>query len=266
VTRRDPDLRIAAVVAAWIGVALLADAVALPGPPANEFTRQLVLAVTTWLVLVLLLRREPILVRVQTVLVVLLATATEYLFSVVLGAYVYRIDTVPGFVPPGHGLIYLGALALGRSRALRSHSRAAVAAVVVAGSGWSAYGLLFADRRDLLGAFWFCCLLGFLAWGPARLLYVGAFVMVGCLELVGTALGTWTWQPVDPVLHVIWQGNPPSGVAGGYGWFDLWAGLLAPVLVTAWRSVRAERREGLVVQQPVGGHGVPPEGAVHPVQ
>ena len=230
------DLRIAGAVLAWIGAILLADAD--PALQRHELAGQLALAALTWLLLAGLLVRESALVRVQTVLVVALASLVEYTFSPLLGAYVYRIGTVPGFVPPGHGLVYLAALALGRGPLLRAHSRAAVALTVVVGGGWAGYGVVFAERRDVLGAFWFCCLLGFLAWGRARLLYVGAFVVVSYLELIGTALGTWAWQPSDPVLHLIGQGNPPSGAAGGYGWFDLYAGLLAPVLIARWRSWR----------------------------
>lgn len=235
VTRLDPDLRIAALVLAWIGAILLVDAV--PAGQAHELSRQLVLAALTWLVLAVLLRRESLLVRVQTLLVVVFATMVEYTFSPLLEAYTYRIGTVPGFVPPGHGLVYLAALALGRSRLLTDHARLAVSAVVVLGGAWAGYGLVFAERSDVLGAFWFCCLLGFLAWGTSttgRLLYVGAFIVVSYLEIVGTALGTWAWQPADPVLHLIGQGNPPSGAAGGYGWFDLYAGLLAPPLIAWW--------------------------------
>jgi hypothetical protein len=221
-----------------------------PGLQGPRFARPLVLAISTWLLLAALLRREPVLVRVQTVLVVCFASMVEYTFSPLLGAYVYRIGTVPGFVPPGHGLVYLAALALGRSRLLRAHSRAAVALTITVGGAWTGYGLLFAGRPDVLGAFWFCCLLGFLAWGRARLLYVGAFVVVSYLELVGTSLGTWAWQPTDPVLHVIGQGNPPSGAAGGYGWFDLWAGLLAPVLIAWWGRRRDRKRRPDQPDQP----------------
>jgi hypothetical protein len=64
------------------------------------------------------------------------------------------------------------------------------------------------------------------------MVYVGAFVVVSYLELAGTALGTWAWASSDPVLHAVGQGNPPSGAAGGYGWFDLYALLLAPRLLT----------------------------------
>ena len=98
-------------------------------------------------------------------------------------------------------------------------------------------GLLTPGRPDQLGAFWYLCLLGFLIWGRSRMLYVGAFVVVSYLELVGTALGTWAWAAVDPVLGVVGQGNPPSGAAGGYGWFDLYAILLAPRVLVGWAAL-----------------------------
>jgi hypothetical protein len=236
--RHDRNVLVALIVLGWIGAILLVDSVAaLRG---HELTRQLVLTALTWLLLGLLLRREPPLVRVQTLLVVALASAVEYTFSPLLGAYTYRIGTVPGFVPPGHGLVYLAALALGRSGLLARHSRLAVVATVAIGGLWAGFGLIFADRPDVLGAFWFGCLLGFLIWGRARLLYVGAFVVVSYLEIVGTTLGTWAWRPDDPVLHLIGQGNPPSGAAGGYGWFDLYAVLLAPRLIGWWSRWRAQ--------------------------
>jgi hypothetical protein len=264
VIRPGRDLLTAAAVVAWIGAILLADAV--PAGRSHELVRQLVLAVLTWLVLAALLRRESLLVRVQTLVVVVLATMVEYTFSPLLEAYTYRIGTVPGFVPPGHGLVYLGALALGRSPLLRRHARAAVLGVVLIGGAWAGYGLLFAERRDVLGTFWFGCLLGFLVWGRARLLYVGAFVIVSYLEILGTALGTWTWRSTDPVLHLIGQGNPPSGAAGGYGWFDLYAGLLAPVLIARW----SRRRQGVSAvsvcscSSPLVATALPPNGPSAP--
>jgi hypothetical protein len=225
----------AAAVLAWIGLVLAADGVrALDGV---EGWRQAVLGVGTWLVLAVLLRREAPLVRTQTLVVVALATCVEYTFSPLLQAYVYRLGTVPPFVPPGHGLVYLAALTLGRSALFARAPRLLSWATGVVGGAWALAGLLglgahgTGGRHDVLGAFWFACLLGFLLWGPNRLLYVGAFVVVSYLELLGTALGTWAWAATDPVLHVVGQGNPPSGAAGGYGWFDLWAMLLAPRLL-----------------------------------
>ena len=55
----------------------------------------------------------------QVAVVVAFATAIEYLCSPLLGIYTYRLHNVPAFVPPGHGLVYLAALALEMGGALR---------------------------------------------------------------------------------------------------------------------------------------------------
>jgi hypothetical protein len=242
--RSLPDLALAAAVLAWIGIVLVLDA-------DGSLARQRLLGGLTWLLLVALLRRESALVRAQTAVVVGFATAVEYTFSPLLEVYLYRFGNVPLYVPPGHGLVYLAALALGRSAVLRARPRPAVAATLLVGGAWAAHGLLLAERRDMLGAFWFACLAGFLLWGRSRLLYVGAFVVVSALELAGTALGTWQWQPYDPT-GLVSIGNPPSGAAGGYGWFDLAALLLAPRLLALRR-----RREPATGGSPVlsGGSG-----------
>ena len=137
--------------------------------------------------------------------------------------------------------MYLSAFALGHSPWVRRRLRLACGVVLVPLGLWAAHGLLLAERPDALGAFWFACLAAFVRWGPSREVYVGAAVVVTWLELAGTALGTWTWQREDPVgwLSI---GNPPSGAAGGYGWFDLVALLAAPVVLGWWGSLRTRVR------------------------
>ena len=66
--------------------------------------------------------RETRLVRVQTAVVVVFATVVEYTFSPLLEVYTYRFDNVPMYVPPGHGLVYLAALAIGRTAFVRRTS------------------------------------------------------------------------------------------------------------------------------------------------
>lgn len=222
-----------AVTVMWVPLVLLLDRGA-------TLLEQRALGVATWLLLVALIRREALLVRAQVAVVVVFATVVEYTFSPLLGVYVYRLDNVPAFVPPGHGLVYLCALALGRSDWLRGRLHVWVPVTVVAGGAYAGWGLLLAERRDVLGAFWFACLVGFLAARPlhrSRGLYVGAFGIVTYVELLGTWWDTWTWQPNDPT-GLVAIGNPPSGAAGGYGWFDLAAVLAAPALVRAWTRLR----------------------------
>jgi hypothetical protein len=227
----SPPLWVAAVVLVWVPAVLVADRAATP-------TAQTLLGVATWALLLAVLAALDPLVRVQTAVVVVFATAVEYTFSGWLHVYVYRLHDVPAFVPPGHGLVYLAALALGGWALVRQHARVAVTATVAVGGLYALWGLSpLAPRLDVLGAFWFGCLLAFLAWGPSRLLYVGAFVVVTYLELVGTSLHIWTWAPHDPT-GIVAMGNPPSGAAGGYGWFDLVAVLAAPAVLVTVRRVR----------------------------
>jgi hypothetical protein len=229
-TRRPwPPLGIGGGVVAWITLVLLIDA-------DGSLAVQRLTGLLTWAVLIAVLSRESTLVRVQTGVVVAFATAVEYTFSPLLEVYTYRFDNVPMYVPPGHGLVYLAALAIGRTLWVQRHERDLTALVILVGGAYAGYGLLVADRTDVLGAFWYLCLVGFLLWGPSRGLYIGAFVVVTYLEIAGTALGTWTWQQHDPT-GLVSIGNPPSGAAGGYGWFDLAALCAAPWLVRIWWRV-----------------------------
>lgn len=222
----------ALVVLTWVPVVLALDRFATP-------EGQRLLGVGTWLLLIALLAWEAPVVRAQVVVVVAFATLVEYTFSGWLGVYVYRLDNVPWYVPPGHGLVYLAALAIGRSGPLRRHERQAVTTTVVLGALYAAWGLSpLAPRPDVLGAFWYLCLVGFIVFGRNRLLYVGAFVVVTYLELLGTWTGAWTWQPYDPT-GLVAMGNPPSGAAGGYGWFDLAAVALAPGAVRRLAALSA---------------------------
>ena len=91
-------------------------------------------------------------------------------------------------------------------------------------------------------------LLLFLWRGRNRAVYAGVFLVVAALELYGTAIGTWRWAPALPGLGIP-DGNPPSGVAAGYVWFDVMAMLVAPKLLQA--LVRAPARRTLQQPQPL---------------
>jgi hypothetical protein len=211
---------------------------------------QRVAGILTWLVLCAALSRVAPVVRAQTVTVVVVATVVEYVFSPTLEVYSYRFDNVPAFVPPGHGLVYLSAVAIGHAAYVRRHARTACVLVLVLGGGWAGYGVLLADRPDALGAFWYACLVMFMLFGPSRAVYVGAFAAVSYLEIVGTHLGTWAWASTDPTGWVS-IGNPPSGAAGGYGWFDLAGLLAAQPLLRLWGRVSPGRPTAPAVAPPV---------------
>jgi hypothetical protein len=238
------------VVVLWAGATLVLDQWA-------SLAQQYALGAMTWLLLLALLRHEDRVTRVQVGIVVVYASVVEYVFAGWLGVYVYRLENVPSFVPPGHGLVYLAALAFGRT-AWAHRQRWLVPATLAACGAWALWGLFLSPQTDVLGAFWFLCLLAFSRLTRNGTVYAGAFLVVSYLEVLGTSLGTWTWQPYDPT-GLVAIGNPPSGIAGGYAWFDFAALTLTP-RVLAWWDSRREPREDLVVEQPVAAHHAPAVG------
>lgn len=246
---------IAAAVFAWTTLVLVCDG-------SGSLLEQRLFGVATWLLLIGFLAGETPLVRAQVGVVVVFASAVEYTFAPLLEVYSYRFDNVPAYVPPGHGLIYLCALALGRTAWVHRRQIGLRTAVVAAGGAYAGWGLLLAERTDVLGAFWFACLVGFLYLGQSRTLYLGAFAIVTYLELVGTWAGTWAWSTHDPT-GVIPIGNPPSGAAGGYGWFDLAALYAAPLLLAGWAAGRRWARAA-ACRNPLLARALPPAGPGRP--
>lgn len=230
--RGNRDVAIAATVAMWVALVLGLDTGASIG-------QQRLLGLGTWLLLLAALRGESRATRVQVGVVVVFASVVEYVFAGALGVYVYRLDNVPAFVPPGHGLVYLAALAIGRSAWAHRNARAFTATTVAACGLWALWGLLLSPTFDVLGAFWFGCLVVFTFRGRSPLVYAGAFLVVSYLEVVGTSLGTWAWQHHDPT-GLVAIGNPPSGIAGGYAWFDAAALALTPRILRWWADRRKD--------------------------
>jgi hypothetical protein len=196
------------------------------------YPEQLVLGAVTWLVLAGALTRVPLERRVQALGVVAFATVGEVTGSLIWGVYSYRLHNLPLFVPPAHGLVYLSGLAL--ATALRAHARTLVLAAASVAATWGLLGLTVLPRRDVAGAIGVPLLLAFLWRGRNRAVYAGVFLVVASLELYGTAVGTWRWAHELPGLGIP-DGNPPSGVASGYVWFDVMALLVAPYLLAVTR-------------------------------
>jgi hypothetical protein len=217
----------AAAGPAYLGVLLAVDTQA-------TYPAQLALGVLTWGVFVTALVPLAPLARAQALGVVLFATAGEITGSLIWGVYTYRLHNLPLFVPPAHGIVYLSGLAL--VGIVRGRVLVGVAAAIAV--AWGVAGVTVLPRADAAGAIGVVLLCIYLWRGRARATYAGVFLVVAALELYGTSIGTWRWAAEVPGLGLS-QGNPPSGVASGYVWFDVMALLLAPWLVNTSRNIRA---------------------------
>jgi hypothetical protein len=219
-----------AAAAAVAGAAYLAGLLALDRYASHP--EQLALGALTWAVLAAALTRVSGERRAQALGVVVFATIGEVTGSLIWGVYTYRLHNLPLFVPPAHGLVYLTGLAL--ATALARHARTLVTVAAVGAAAWGILGLTVLPRRDVAGALLVPMLLLFLWRGRNRAIYAGVFLVVAALELYGTAIGTWRWARELPGLGIP-DGNPPSGVASGYVWFDVMALLTAPLALALVR-------------------------------
>jgi hypothetical protein len=216
-------LPFAAMVLCVIASFLALDHFASPG-------QQLMLGAATWLILIAACASLGPEDRVRALLVVAVATCAEVLGSIVLGAYTYRLENLPAFVPPGHGLVFLAGLRISQSKPVRRHARAFLAAVIAIVAAWGLAGLVLLGRTDVLGAITGALLIYVLLRGRAPTLYAGVFLIVGFLEIYGTSIGAWHWAATAPDTPLP-TGNPPSGIAGVYVLFDVAAIALAPRLL-----------------------------------
>ena len=200
---------------------------------------QLLLGLAAWVALAVALRGVPTLLRAQALVVVVVATCAEVLGSVIWGVYTYRLENLPSFVPPCHGLVYLAGASLALWAAPRKELLVRFALVAVV--AWGIAGVTVLPRTDVGGALGAALLAVFLVRGRAPAVYAGVFLVVAWLELYGTAIGTWEWAAAIPGTGVP-QGNPPSGVASGYIFFDVVALALAPWLIRLAERTRPGSR------------------------
>ena len=219
---------------AWYGLAIPAYLFAFLAVDTGGQGRQLAIAALTWAVLAAACVPLAPEQRLRVALVIVAATIGEVTGSLLWGVYSYRLENLPAYIPPGHGLVYLSGLGL--SVALQRHARKLVVAAALAAATWGIAGLSLLPRLDVAGAFGVPLLLLALWLGRNRAVYAGVFAVVCALELYGTWLGIWTWHPELPGLGIP-DGNPPSGVASGYVCFDVFAVVVAARLLKASNTV-----------------------------
>jgi len=178
--------------------------------------RQYILGAIAFVALIMMLLGENRETRLQVIVAVAFATWGEHFASIYMGGYTYRFENVPAYVPPGHGMVYLTAIALARSGLFQRHARRIAAFVIVVCGAWSVWGISgYTEQGDALGALMFTIFLGFLFLGRSPMVYLAAFFITTWLEIIGTAVGAWKWAAIDPVLGLS-QANPPSGVTFWY--------------------------------------------------
>ena len=221
--RERATLKLAAVFALYWLVCLRLDA-------QSTAITQAFIGLTTWMFLAVVLRFSTSEERIQVVTMIGVATFFECLFSLIWGAYEYRLGNLPIYVPAGHGLFYYTALRLAELSFLRRHSRLIVLCVFMGSAALLARNLASAplsEISDMLGLVTWVTFIPFILRKQFALLYAVSFTMTMALEFYGTSLGVWTWAPILPWLRLS-AANPPACIGAGYCILDAITRWLAP--------------------------------------
>ncbi|TVZ56808.1 hypothetical protein OD91_2108 [Lutibacter sp. Hel_I_33_5] len=159
--------------------------------------------------------------REQIIYAVLIAIIGEYLFCLGFGMYTYRLENVPHYVPPGHAIMYLGVFYFVRQPKVIINRKNLELALYSINGLFATYFLLF--KNDVLG-FSLTVIIFYIVYKKPRerLFYLGMYLAIAILELIGTSYGCWWWPTTwFGKVSFIPSGNPPSGISFFYFGLDL---------------------------------------------
>jgi hypothetical protein len=160
-------------------------------------------------------------IREQLVYAVLVGFVGEYLFSLGMGMYTYRLENIPHYIPMGHALVYAGVLYFTKTVFSKNNMNILEKIVTVFIFLYAALFLIF--KNDVFGfVLTIATLLILRKQKRERLFYVTMYLAVAFLEIVGTSFECWWWPTTAwDVIPFLPSHNPPSGISFFYFLLDL---------------------------------------------
>jgi hypothetical protein len=171
--------------------------------------------------------------RLMAILFVPFSALGEFIFSLVFQLYTYKFGAVPFYVPFGHAILFSTGLLIAELPLVLANEARVRWALVAFHAGL--FGGAALALGDTLSAIFGALFVLILYRKRARPFYLIMGVLVLYIELVGTALGCWFWEPRPfGILHTT---NPPVGAFVCYVIADILvmkiAARLAPLIARA---------------------------------
>ncbi len=160
-------------------------------------------------------------IRELMIYAVIVGIIGEYLFSLGMSMYTYRLENVPFYIPPGHAIVYITTIYFCKQKSIKVNrlllEKIFTIAIVL-------YGLVFLiTKGDVFGFVMTLTVLLLLKNKPReRLFFLSMYIVVAFLEIVGTTYECWYWPTTAwDVIPFLESGNPPSGISLFYFLLDL---------------------------------------------
>ena len=216
---------------------------------------QWLMSIPVWLTLIVRLYFSTTAVRAVTIGVLIAATIGECIFSLWWGFYIYRLDNLPLFIPPGHAILYLAALSAAEWRVSKRWPQGFCMVAIVVGTVWMILGLTVLPQKDFMGVLGHIWWMAFVWWGRLPTAVAGVFYGVTYIEIFGVQAGTWRWAEhawgVESWFFTL--GQPPVGTTMFYTIFELGGFFIGPwIYFGIRRLIRRLRRAPAGAAAPVG--------------
>jgi hypothetical protein len=152
---------------------------------------------------------------------VLIAIIGEYLFSILMGMYTYRLENIPHYVPPGHAIVYVAVLYFSKAASIIKNRKRIEVFFTIFILVYASVFLIF--KEDVFGFIMSIATLIILRNKPReRLFYLTMYIAVAYLEIIGTNYLCWKWpETAWGVISFLKSANPPSGISLFYFLLDL---------------------------------------------
>lgn len=162
-------------------------------------------------------------IKEQMIVATLIAIIGEYLFSIALGMYTYRLENVPHYIPPGHALVYVAVLYFSKASSIIRIKKLLEIYLTIAIILYTSAFLFL--KNDVFGFVMTAATLYILRKKPReRLFYLTMYISVAVLEIIGTSYQCWWWpETAWNTFDFLPSANPPSGISFFYFGLDLGA-------------------------------------------
>ncbi len=159
-------------------------------------------------------------VKEQLIYAFFIGIIGEYVFSLALGMYSYRLENIPHYIPFGHALVFLGVYSFSRKPKIRLNSKKINLFLTIFIILYALVFLVF--KKDVFGFVMTILVFYSLRKHPKeKLFYLTMYGVVVYAELIGTSLNTWSWPKVAfNAFEFLPSANPPSGICLFYFGLD----------------------------------------------
>tara|TARA_R110001632_G_scaffold42605_7_gene107901 strand:- start:7166 stop:7924 length:759 start_codon:yes stop_codon:yes gene_type:complete len=174
---------------------------------------------------------------------VIIGFAGEYLFSIVLEMYTYRLSNLPFYIPFGHAAVYARTYTFSKASIVKKYSKeiTRLMAVIII-----LFALLYLIAfNDVFGFVMTIAVFLLLIKRPQdRLFFLTMYIVVAVLEIGGTAYSAWSWpDSAFGVFPILKSHNPPSGISLFYFLLDVGCFVLyTQINSKTWKRLKKFRK------------------------